>query len=82
MAIEGRVLEVSKDEGEVPLGSSGIQIRMKMDLVLEGFRPGKIVRIRPMNWPKVNVPREEWIGMSFNIEDRFPTPDIFPKYRK
>ena len=81
MAIEGRVLEVSKDEGEVPLGSSGIQIRMKMDLVLEGFRPGKIVRIRPMNWPKVNVPREEWIGMSFNIEDRFPTPDIFPKYR-
>ena len=82
MAIEGRVLEVSKDEGEVPLGSSGIQVRMKMDLVLEGFRPGKIVRIRPMNWPKVNVPREEWIGMSFNIEDRFPTPDIFPKYRK
>ena len=80
MAIEGRVLEVARDEGEVPLGSSGIQIRMKMDLVLEGFRPGKVVRIRPTNWPRLALPREEWLPMSFSIEERFPTPAIFPKY--
>jgi hypothetical protein len=80
MAIEGRVLEVARDEGEVPLGSSGIQIRMKIDMVLEGFRPGRTVRVRPKNWPKVQVPREEWLPMSFSIEERFPTPAIFPKY--
>lgn len=80
MAIEGRVLEVARDEGEVPLGSSGIQIRMKIDMVLEGFRPGRTVRVRPKNWPKVQVPREEWLPMSFSIEERFPTPAIYPKY--
>lgn len=80
MAIEGRVLEVARVEGEVPLGSSGIQIRMKIDMVLEGFRPGRTVRVRPKNWPKVQVPREEWLPMSFSIEERFPTPAIFPKY--
>lgn len=76
MAIRGPIVNFTKMEGEVPLGSSGIQIRMKVDLVLEAFRPGKIVRIRPMSWPADAIPREEWIG---NMEERFPSPDIFSK---
>ena len=78
MAIKGPVLDVTKQDKEVPLGSSGIQIRMKVDLIVEGFRPGKIVRIRPMSWPDDAVPREEYTGG--NKEERFPTPAIFPKY--
>jgi hypothetical protein len=78
MAIRGPILDVTKATGDVPLGSSGIQIRFKVDLVLEGFRPGKIVRIRPMNWPDYPIPREEFIGG--NMEERFLSPDIFPKY--
>lgn len=78
MAIKGPILEVRKQDKEVPFGSSGIQIRIKVDLVLEGFRPGKIVRIRPQNWPDDAVPREEYTGG--RKEERFPTPAIFPKY--
>jgi len=78
MAIRGPVQEVIQQDGEIPLGSSGIQIRMKVDLVLEGFRPGRVVRIRPMNWPDDSVPREEYTGS--RKEERFPSPDIFPKY--
>ena len=78
MAIKGSMLDVTKQDKEVPLGSSGIQIRMKVDLIVEGFRPGKIVRIRPMNWPDDAVPREEYTGGT--KEERFPTPAIFPKY--
>lgn len=77
MAIEGPILDVTKMEGDVSLGNSGIQIRMKLDLVLEGFRPGRIVRIRPMSWPDDAIPREEFIG---GHDERFPTPDIFPQY--
>jgi len=63
---------------EVPLGSSGIQIRMKVDQLAEGFRPGKIVRIRPMNWPDDAVPWEEY--KDGHLKELFPTPAIFPKY--
>jgi len=80
LAAEGPIVEVTKNEEKVPLGSSGIQIRMKIGLVQEGYRPGKVVRIRPTSWPKGLLPREEWLPMSFNIEERFPTPAIFPKY--
>jgi hypothetical protein len=38
------------------------------------------VRIRPGNWPQVNLPREEFIGDGSTPEARFPTPAIFPKY--
>ena len=67
--------------GEAPLGSSGIQIRFETDLIIEGIRPGRNVRIRPGNWPQVQVPREEYLNDgSASIEERFPTPAIFPKY--
>ena len=71
--MEGRFMAVEKSESP-PLGSSGIQVKIKMNLILEGFRPGRIVRIRPNNWPKNKPPKEELIG---NIESRFPGTEIF-----
>lgn len=73
-AIDFSVLDVKKLDGELPAGSSGIQIRMKVGMVLEGFRAGGVVRIRSLSWPDSPVPREEFIK---GIEDRFPSPDIF-----
>jgi hypothetical protein len=78
MAIRGPLVEVTKHNGGVPLGNSGIQVRIEIDLVLEGFRPGNVIRIRPMNWPDDAVPREEYTGG--REQERFPSPDIFPKY--
>lgn len=81
MASRGQILEVKVAEGEPPMGSSGIQIRFDTDLIIEGIRPTRIVRVRPANWPELDVPREEYLGDgSFSHEDRFPTPAIFPKY--
>ena len=79
MASRGSVLEVKKLQGKVPLGSSGIQVRFKTDLILEGIRPGRVVRLCPGSWPQVQIPREEYLGGN-KPEERFPTPDIFPKY--
>jgi hypothetical protein len=80
MASKGVILDVTRATGDVPLGSSGIQIRFETDLIVEGIRPGRVVRIRPNGWPAVNVPREEYVGDGSNPDDRFPTPVIFPKY--
>lgn len=81
MASRGSILDVTKTPGETPLGSSGIQIRFETDLIIEGIRPGRTVRVRPGVWPLVNVPREEYINDgSANSEERFPSPAIFPKY--
>lgn len=81
MASRGTILDVVKLPGDAPLGSSGIQIRFETDLIIEGIRVGRVVRVRPGNWPQVDVPREEYLGDgSFSHEDRFPTPAIFPKY--
>jgi len=80
VAISGPILDVMKQDKEIPLGSSGIQIQIKVDQIIEGIRPGRIVRIRPMNWPDEAVPREEYT--EGHLEERFPSPDIFPKYGK
>jgi len=84
MAAKGSILDVIKQrKGTIPLGSSGIQIRMEIDLVTEGFRPGRVVRIRPAHWPHVEVPRDEYlIDSRDGHEERFPTPDIFPKVER
>lgn len=78
MACRGPIVNVIQKGGEAPLGSSGIQIQFQTDLIIEGIRPGRVVRVRPGSWPQVQVPREEYVGDS--IDDRFPTPAIFPKY--
>jgi len=71
---DSSIIELRKLDGEPPAGSSGIQIRMKVGMVLEGFRPGGVLRIRPLSWPEAPVPREEYLK---RIEDQFPSPDIF-----
>jgi len=80
MASKGSILDVMKASGDVPLGSSGIQIRFETDLIIEGIRPTRVVRIRAANWPQVQVPKEEYLGDGTSGEGRFPTPAIFPKY--
>lgn len=82
MASQGSILDVTQTPGPAPLGSSGIQIRFETDLITEGLRPTRIVRIRPADWPDLHLPREEHLssGVSFNHEERFPTPAIFPTY--
>jgi len=80
MASRGTILEVTKADGKIPLGSSGIRIQFQTDLIIEGIRPSRVIRICPGNWPQVNLPREEFIGDGNNPASRFPTPEIFPKY--
>ena len=81
MASKGPIAEVVKLPGDAPMGSSGIQVTVETDLIIEGIRPGKVVRIRAAVWPAVDLPREEYLGDGeFRVEDRFPTPAIFPKY--
>jgi hypothetical protein len=50
---------------KVPLevGSSGVQIEIKVDQLLEGFRPGRIIRVFPGTWPVVPLPLEEHLGL-------------------
>ena len=81
MASKGPITEVIKAEGAVPLGSSGIQIKFETDLITEGIRPNRVVRLRPASWPDLHVPREEYLrDHKATHEERFPTPDVFPKY--
>lgn len=59
---------VERKELPSPLpGSSGIQLRIKFSELLEGYRPGYIVRLRPHGWPNVKMPPEERIK---GMEDR------------
>ena len=79
MASGGKIIRVTKEEGKSPLASSGIQVHFETDLVIEAIRPGRIVRIRPDSWPKMQIPREEYL-LNNSPENRFPTTAIFPKY--
>lgn len=80
MASRGAIVDVTKADGEIPTGSSGIQIRFETDLIIEGIRPGRVVRVRPSNWPELTLPREEYLNDGNAAEDRFPSPAVFPKY--
>jgi hypothetical protein len=79
MASKGPIVDVTKTLEEVPLGSSGIQIFFETDLIIEGIRPGRVVRVRPAVWPEVQLPWDECLRDGSH-EVRFPTPGIFPKY--
>ena len=74
--MDGKIIAVDRSEKTPPFGSSGIQIQFDTEIVLEGFRPGRTVRIRPHNWPNVKPPFEELIR---GFEDRWPGPEIFEK---
>ena len=54
----GQVLEW-KEIANPPLGSSGIQIRLKFTELLDGYRPGRIVRVKSDSWLFITVPPEE-----------------------
>lgn len=53
----GDILEVLK----VPVesGSSGVQVKLKMDMMLEGYRPKRVVRFYPAAWKVIALPKEE-----------------------
>ena len=74
--MDGKIVAVSKAAEMPEFGSSGIQIKFEVPLILEGFRPGRTVRIRPHNWPRVKPPVEERIK---GFEDRWPGTDVFKK---
>jgi hypothetical protein len=78
IASNGKIVGIIVTTGKVPLGSSGIQIQFETDLIIEGIRPARVVRVRPESWPKMQIPREEYVNDS--LDERFPTPAIFPKY--
>lgn len=81
MAARGKLLAVTALPGKAPLGSSGIQIRFETDLITEGMRPTRIVKVRPASWPDAHLPREEYLGDgASSLDERFPSPAIFPKY--
>jgi len=79
MASSGKFIQIEKISGKIPLGSSGIQVQFETDLIIEAIRPGRVIRIRPDRWPKMQIPREEYL-FNNSPEDRFPSPAIFPKY--
>jgi hypothetical protein len=62
----GPVLEV-KELPQPPLGSSGIQVRVRIPQLLDGYRPGRIVRVRTNAFANVKLPPEERVK---GLEDR------------
>ncbi|QDT55101.1 hypothetical protein Pan44_31430 [Caulifigura coniformis] len=53
----GNILEIERIPVEP--GSSGVRLRVQCDMLLEGFRPRRIVRFYPATWKVVALPREE-----------------------
>ena len=53
----GNVVDIKTIPAEP--GSSGVQIKVKCDLLLEGFRPKRVVRFYPATWKVMALPREE-----------------------
>jgi hypothetical protein len=47
------------DKVPVQTGSSGVQIQVYCGILLEGFRPRKVVRFFPATWPVISLPKEE-----------------------
>ena len=54
----GQVIEWKESENP-PSGSSGIQVRMKFTELLDGYRPGRVVRVKCHDWLFVTMPSEE-----------------------
>lgn len=54
----GQVIEW-KESPNPPPGSSGIQVRMTFTELLDGYRPGRCVRVKCHDWLFVTMPSEE-----------------------
>ncbi|WP_131282756.1 hypothetical protein [Blastopirellula marina] len=50
---------LSIQEIELAPGSSGRQVRFQPQLLLEGYRPGRIIRLFPGGWPVITIPQDE-----------------------
>ena len=72
------VLGIMEQKESAPLGSSGIQLRLKPELLIEGFRPSRIVRIGFGDTPRATIPRNEY---NFGIHEFFPSTDIYTKFK-
>ena len=53
----GNILDIKKISVEP--GSSGVQITVQCGMMLEGYRPRRIVRFYPATWKVIALPREE-----------------------
>ncbi|WP_145090123.1 hypothetical protein [Anatilimnocola aggregata] len=62
----GQVIEW-KESTNPPPGSSGIQIRLKFTELLDGYRPGRVVRVKCHDWIFVTMPPEERVK---SVEDQ------------
>jgi hypothetical protein len=62
----GQVIEWKETENSPP-GSSGIQVHMKFTELLDGYRPGRCVRVKSHAWIFVTMPSEERVK---TIEER------------
>jgi hypothetical protein len=57
--VRPKTFEVQRVENP-PLGSSGLRITFPVEFLIEGLRPGRMVRIRHGSWPdKVELPASE-----------------------
>lgn len=53
----GNILEMN--QVAIRPGSSGMQMKLQCGILLEGYRPGEIVRFFPASWKFVALPKEE-----------------------
>lgn len=51
-----------------PLGSSGVQLRLKFVELLAGYTPGAIVRVKAERWKFVSMPPEERLTSAADLE--------------
>ena len=65
-ASPGNILEW-KETKNPPPGSSGFQIRLKVSQMLDGFRPGRVVRVKGP-WTYVLIPHDECIMKPEDLE--------------
>ncbi|NIP93527.1 MAG: hypothetical protein GWO24_08755 [Akkermansiaceae bacterium] len=56
-----------KERGDPPPGSSGFQARMSVKQMLDGFRPGRVVRVKGP-WTYVLLPHDECIMTAEDLE--------------
>ncbi len=65
-AIPGEILDW-KETKDPPPGSSGFQVTMRIPQMLDGFRPGRIVRVRGP-WPYVLLANDEYLMSGGDLE--------------
>jgi len=57
-----------KQIDDPPPGSSGIQVRLKFQELLHGYRPGRCVRLKCHSWEFVTIPTEERLKSREELE--------------